>query len=394
MSNRNRSDQRLEHVLILQGGGSLGAFACGVYKALADSKLNKIDIVAGTSIGGVNAAIIAGSKSDYPEESLEQFWLELAENSSSLDFHVPNPINAKMPDFLGMAGDWTTHNDDANSLVSFYEAAAYGNPKMFIPRWHPAHALNDQYFLSPQKWTYIYDHSPLAKTLDRYIDYSKLMKGGMPNARLLLTAVNVLTSQPLTFDSSRQNITAKHVLATSAYPLYFFPWVEVEKGLYCWDGGLLSNTPLREVIDASPVVDKKIIVVENYPKTIESLPENIPEVLHRARDIIFSDKTLHNVKMSKVISRYLRFIDELYDVVDRCSDKTKMDDQTLHKIQAKYKKFKMDRGTEIKSIRYITRKEEHPHIYENADFSLETIKNSIREGEERTKQVLRLKGEE
>jgi NTE family protein len=220
------------------------------------------------------------------------------------------------------------------------------------------------------------------------------MKGGMPNARLLLTAVNVLTSQPLTFDSSRQNITAKHVLATSAYPLYFFPWVEVEKGLYCWDGGLLSNTPLREVIDASPVVDKKIIVVENYPKTIESLPENIPEILHRARDIIFSDKTLHNVKMSKVISRYLRFIDELYDVVDRCSDKTKMDDQTLHKIQAKYKKFKMDRGTEIKSIRYITRKEEHPHIYENADFSLETIKNSIREGEERTKQVLRLKGEE
>ena len=387
------SDQKLEHVLILQGGGSLGAFACGVFKALVDSKLASIDIAAGTSIGGVNAAIIAGSKSDHPEESLEQFWLELAENTSKLGFHIPNQIKAELPVFFGISNGWETRNEDSISLASFYESAAYGNPKMFIPRWHPAHAVNDPYFLTPQKWTYIYDHSPLAKTLDRYIDYSKLVPGGKPNARLLLTAVNILTSQPLTFDSFREKITAKHVLATSAYPLYFFPWVEVQKGTYCWDGGLLSNTPLREVIDASPVADKKIIVVENYPKTIESLPQNIPEVLHRARDIIFSDKTLHNVKMSKVISRYLRFIDELYCVVENCSDKTKMDGKTFHKIQAKYKKFMMDRGAEIKSIRYITRKEEHPHIFENADFSLETIKASIREGEERAKQVLRIKGE-
>jgi NTE family protein len=219
------------------------------------------------------------------------------------------------------------------------------------------------------------------------------MQGGNPHARLLLTAVNVLTSQPITFDSSKERITAKHVLATSAYPLYFFPWVEVQRGLYCWDGGLLSNTPLREVIDASPVADKKIIIVENYPKTIESLPQSIPEVIHRARDIMFSDKTLHNVKMSKVISRYLRFIDELYGIVEQCADKTKIDGETLRNIQAKYKKFKMDRGAEIKSIRYITRKEERPHIYENADFSIKTIKNSIREGEETARQVLRLKGE-
>jgi NTE family protein len=49
----------VENVLILQGGGSLGAFGCGVYKSLAENNVN-IDIIAGTSIGGVNAAIIAG----------------------------------------------------------------------------------------------------------------------------------------------------------------------------------------------------------------------------------------------------------------------------------------------------------------------------------------------
>jgi NTE family protein len=264
---------------------------------------------------------------------------------------------------------------------------------MFVPRWRPERAWNDPQFFSPQKWTYLYDHSPITKTLNRYIDYSRLAPGGNPNARLLMTAVNVMTAEPLTFDSSKQKITSKHVLATSAYPLYYFPWIEVEKGLYCWDGGLLSNTPLREVIEASPVANKKIIIVENYPKTIETLPENLAEVLHRARDIMFSDKTLHNVKMSRVITRYLRFIDELYELVERHVEPSRIDAETRQKIQRKYKKFKMERGAEIKSIHYITREEKHPHVYENADFSLKTVKKSIREGETRAEEILRAKGE-
>jgi NTE family protein len=71
---------------VLQGGGSMGAFGCGVYKALAKSNI-KLDIIAGTSIGGVNASIISGSK-DHPEKALEQFWLELAEGNilSNLNF--------------------------------------------------------------------------------------------------------------------------------------------------------------------------------------------------------------------------------------------------------------------------------------------------------------------
>src|SRR5919107_2897595 len=72
-------NNRLENVLILQGGGSLGAFGCGVFKSLENNNI-KIDIVAGTSIGGINAAIIAGSKDEkHPEQMLEQFWLELSE---------------------------------------------------------------------------------------------------------------------------------------------------------------------------------------------------------------------------------------------------------------------------------------------------------------------------
>jgi len=63
----------------------LGAFGCGVLKALAKNNI-RLDIIAGTSIGGVNAAIIAGSKNkEHPEQLLEQFWLELSESFIDLD---------------------------------------------------------------------------------------------------------------------------------------------------------------------------------------------------------------------------------------------------------------------------------------------------------------------
>ncbi|MGC2684108.1 MAG: patatin-like phospholipase family protein [Candidatus Nitrosopolaris sp.] len=82
------SSNKIENVLVVQGGGSLGAFACGVFKALANKNI-KIDIVAGTSIGGINGAIIAGSiDKDHPERTLEEFWLELAENSVNLTHPV------------------------------------------------------------------------------------------------------------------------------------------------------------------------------------------------------------------------------------------------------------------------------------------------------------------
>jgi NTE family protein len=179
----------------------------------------------------------------------------------------------------------------------------------------------------------------------------------------------------LTFDSSEIEITPRHLLATSGYPLYSFPWVEVEEGVYAWDGSLLSNTLLREVIDASPVTDKQIFLVENYPKTIDRLPQNLPEVFHRARDIMFSDKTLHNVKMSKVITQYLSYIEELYNILQEQVDVTKLDKKIVNKIERKYyKKMKEDHGAEIKNMHYITREEKHPHMYENADFSVKTIK--------------------
>ena len=400
----------IENVLILQGGGSLGAFGCGVFKAIAKRNI-KIDIVAGTSIGAVNAAIISGSKDeDPPERSLEQFWLELSDSFVDLNntvsfsyLSIPglaeqlsrSLYSYYLYSFFGRKKEGENHQTiSANEKIkikqlrSFYSSAIFGNDKMFKPRWKPEYAISDPEYFTPQKWTYLYDHSPLAKTLDKYVDYKKLSPNGKPNARLIITATNVLTAEALVFDSSKQQITPKHILAASGYPSYNFSWVEVEKGVYRWDGSLLSNTPLREAIDASPVNDKQIFLVESYPKRIDVLPGNLPEVHHRARDIIFSDKTEHNVTMSKVITRYLQYIEELYQIVEKHADHANLGKEQLERIRYKYKKYKQERGAEIKKIFYISRDEPFPHMYENADFSPETIKNSIEEGETKTNHAI------
>jgi NTE family protein len=393
------SDTTIENVLILQGGGSLGAFGCGVFKALANSNI-KIDIIAGTSIGGLNASIIAGSKGeDPPEKTLEQYWLELGEDSAAnlnspflewlarYPILTPPPLPSPTPTTGHSA---MTHISQVKSVVSFYSSAIYGNNKIFVPRWRPDFAFSDPQYFTPDKWTYMYDHSPLVKTAEKYIDYNKLQPNGKSNSRLIITAVNVMTAEPLIFDSAKQQITSKHILAATGYPSYYFPWAEVEEGVYAWDGSLLSNTPLREVIDASPVKDKRVFLVENYPKRSDALPDNLLEVQHRARDIMFSDKTIHNIQMSKTITYYLRLINDLYKMLeDHFSSEKKEDIEKFENIRARYKKVSEEHGAEIKRVHYITRSEPFPSLYENADFSAETIKASIKDGESKTNQILR-----
>jgi NTE family protein len=359
------SASKIENVLVLQGGGSLGAFGCGVFKALANKNI-KLDIVAGTSIGGINAAVIAGSiDKDHPERTLEEFWLELGENSVNLY----NPVlewhyDKSRSHLFRAAENLLPTTDEVNSLLSTTSSILYGNDKFFVPRWRVDYMLKDPQYFDPSKWTYIYDHSHLVSTLEKYIDFNKLQPDGHPNARLIMTAVNVLTAQPLTFDSSKQKITPKHILATSAYPSDNFSWVELEEGVYAWDGALLSNTPFSEVIDASPVIDKSLFLVENYPRRVDKLPDNLAEVYHRT-----SQMAQYQIKMSKAITRYLKYIEELYQIIDKNIDPAKIDKKQLEKIRHTYTKMKRERGAEIKNIIRITRDEPFPRYYENTDFS-------------------------
>ena len=79
-------------------GDISGAFGCGVFKAVANNNI-KLDIIAGTSIGAVNAGMIVGSKDETHPEQAEQFWLGLSESFVNLDKFIP-PSSASLPNFI------------------------------------------------------------------------------------------------------------------------------------------------------------------------------------------------------------------------------------------------------------------------------------------------------
>lgn len=374
--------KNVENILIMQGGGSLGAFGCGVFKGLMKRNI-RIDVAAGTSIGAVNAAIIVGSKSGHPEIDLEEFWLEIAESSPSI---IPDIF------LLDYDKDARTHVPKTRSSAAA-NAALFGVPKMFVPRWlmwnsTPVHKDKED-LLDPVSWTYLYDHSPLAKTLDKYIDYKKLNLAATlkeeekPEVlRLIMTAVNVMTAKPLIFDNTKMEIKAKHILASAGYPLYGFHWIEVQDGIYAWDGSLLSNTPIREVIYSSPRNDKNIIIVENYPQKIERLPSNMMEVQSRARDILFCDKEIDDIKMSKFITRQIQLIQRLYDVFERFEQDSGYQPSEIARIKSEYNTLIQKYGARILSVTRIIRSEiESPTVLKNANFSPRAVKELMAQGE-------------
>jgi NTE family protein len=285
-----KSKQSEENVLVLQGGGSLGAFACGVMKAFAKKDI-KLDIISGTSIGAINGAILAGSKTDNAVKDLEDFWLELAESSLSI-----------IPDFFTLNYDYSTgylFPHLIRSPSASINSAVFGVPKFFVPRWFewgggqlPGMGMDFNLSKAQQlrNWTYLYDNTPLRKTIEKYVDFRKLSPreqladedNNPQTIRLIVTAANVLTAEPIVFDSAKMQIEVKHLLASTGYPQYGFPWIEVGDKTFGWDGALLSNSPIREVLVASPREDKHVFMVENYPRRIDRLPANMIEVESKA----------------------------------------------------------------------------------------------------------------
>jgi len=180
----------------------------------------------------------------------------------------------------------------------------------------------------------------------------------------------------------------KHLLATIGYPQYGFPWIEVNDRLYAWDGSLLSNTPIREVMTASPSKDKNIFVVENFPKKIGKLPSDMSEVQSRAKDIMFTDKDQSLEKMSRLITRHINLIETLYDVFKE-HDSSKIDKDIINYVEKEHKILVEKYGAKILNIKRISRENnKRPYPLQNADFSVNTIKELIVEGENKALESL------
>ena len=262
-------------VLILQGGGALGAFECGVVQALEEADIHP-DIVAGVSIGAFNGAIIAGNPGNSAA-ALEAFWNDLS---------VATPC---------------APTEKWRRALSSWWSIWFGSPRFFRPQWW----LPPQQF--PWTWTSLYDFAPAKTLLEKYVDFSSLREGPV---RLLISTVNVETAEIEVFDSYADDITVDHVLASGSLPAAF-PWTSVQ-GKHYWDAGIVSNSPLEMVTERCGEVSKRVFIVDLFASR-QPLPENLAEVLMRRDEIIYTERVRSDVRLRERISDFRYLVQEIMD---------------------------------------------------------------------------------
>ena len=310
-----KSINDFQRALVFQGGGSLGAYEAGAYKAfyeLASERDKNIgrkdkplfDIVAGTSIGAMNASVLVSYVKEKKTwrgsaERLIEFWEHLATES----------VVDKVPGFT----QWWDYSHDLNNVVATSESARrYYNTKQFIfngvPNvFRPSQSLMDKTFLDPSNVWYIYSNEPLKRSLEKFAKFPIATSYEKKEPRLLLVAIDIQEGSTVVFDSyekadgSRKTeygcygqefahngnegfehvirynngIEVEFVLASGSVPVnYDYTKIMVEnysnkhkiksenedkkksqsrktinkKERYFWDGGIIANTPLREAV--------------------------------------------------------------------------------------------------------------------------------------------------
>lgn len=241
--------------MILSGGGARGAYECGVYKALWERDIVP-DVLVGTSVGAINAAAIAQGTDP---QTLIDMWLALSTPDSWLYF-----------DQLKKA------------------RALAGNRHVFKARLD---------FWNIPNWTYVYDTSPLRRTLARYFDLERLRTA---KRKLVIMAVDIVKGECRSF--SNHQITLDHVLASASIPI-LFPWTRIGNTLF-WDGGLLANVPpLKAAIDVDADV-KEIYVVKLFPQAAPR-PRSLLDCVERAIEITLQGTLNNDIKHCEFINNLI-----------------------------------------------------------------------------------------
>ncbi len=294
-ANGSRSTRRALHarrkappaqtVLVLQGGGALGAYQVGVYQAMHEAGIEP-DWVIGTSIGAINAALIAGNAPEHRLGRLNAFWDVLRWRS---------PL-ASLPVAAG-----------ALNPLSNLSILAQGVPGFFGPNaasWWGLHVP-----LATERAAF-YDTAPLRDTLTAHVDFDRINAAGNGRraTRLTVGAVNAKSGRMRYFDSRDEPLGASHVMASGALPPAF-PAVRIDGEPY-WDGGIYSNTPIEAVLDDKPRTSSVIFAVHLWNPDGDE-PGSIWQVLGRQKDIQYSSRNESHIARQKQIHRLRHVINEL-----------------------------------------------------------------------------------
>ena len=275
-----------QNVLVLQGGGALGAYQGGVFEVLTEHGLQP-DWVVGTSIGAINSAIIAGNPPERRLERLREFW-HLVGRDDPLAAFASNPFTAWLAPWLNASEVWTT--------------ITRGIPGFFEPRSGGAADLARQV---PTCAASFYDTSPLRATLEKLVDFDYL---NAHHVRCTVCAVAVASGELVAFDSRTRRLAPEHIMASGALPPGFPP-VMIDGKAY-WDGGIYSNPPVDIVMDDAERRDTLCFMVDLWDPT-EAEPQSIGAAMARLKDIQYASRTREHLEDHRAMQNMRRAIEIL-----------------------------------------------------------------------------------
>jgi len=280
--------------LMLQGGGALGAYQAGVFQGLYEAGIEP-NWLAGISIGALNTAVIAGNPPEKRVERLLQFWETICQPAFG------PPLPAFIEHALFNSSEAVRKAFTATQAMG---AIVEGQKGFFVPRFPPPLPTVS----GPPQLASYYDTTPLKATLEALCDFDRINSGEM---RVSVGAVNCGTGNFAYFDNTHTKLRPEHFMASGALPPGFAA-VEID-GQYYWDGGLMSNTPLYEVIQTTPRRDTLAFQVDLW-SAIGPVPDNITDVQGRMKDIQYSSRTR---LVTDMLQRSQRFRHVLREVLDR-----------------------------------------------------------------------------
>jgi NTE family protein len=271
-------------VLVLQGGGALGAYQAGVYQALHEHGIEP-DWVVGTSIGAINASLIAGNAPEDRLRRLQEFWRGVHRGFWAESVH-------SLP-FGGAAL--------ANLFTMSTGIGGFFRPNPMAWAWPHAPIGAEQ--------AAFYSTDALARTLAELVDFNLLNQG---RPRVTVGAANVCTGDMHYFDSRTSGLTVKHIMASGAIPPAF-PAVRIGDELY-WDGGILSNTPVEAVFDDNPRRNSLVFAVHIWNPS-EDEPDSLWKVFGRQKEVQYASRAKALIGRQKQIHKLRHIIAELARLV-------------------------------------------------------------------------------
>ena len=461
--NNNDVPQR-QRALVLQGGGALGAYESGVLTVLCEHLTNEdkgnnkkdgllFDIIAGTSIGAMNAAILVSNvvnrKKTWIEaaKELEHFWMDERNGLSS----TSGFSNVWWNEIRRQNTSTAASEEAARRYYSVKEYLKYGTPNVFsasIPK------PDSKFFDQDNTW-FVYNSKPLQETIEWYSKDENNEKLRIATSwdnrepRLLVISVDVAKGKAVAFDSYHtkteedpenslyegDGITIDHIMASGTLPLSY-GFREIGGRKFC-DGGILSNTPFRELLqahrdywkgvvgeDKDEIPDLDVYIINVHPSKYitdlhttkqDTIPEDYDGVRDRINDITFSDRNSHYDEIvADLVTDYKDLVRDYTELIDGLKELTKShlknkdagDIRFQNEIENLLKKTieEKSRRSTVQDRKYkdlikgrfkitkITRIEHESYkdsIYGKiTDFTYKTIENLIAKGKEDARRVI------